>query len=67
MGRGPIFELDMNAMQVVSKNKRLVLSNVGLTLDESNANGLNQLLDISAFKAGPIGTVTVKISNSMLE
>jgi hypothetical protein len=66
LARAPLFDLDTNALDVLSKGKRVVLSNVGLTLNKNAADLLNQVFGVTAFTEGlPIGKAKVRITNSM--
>ena len=67
-GRAPLFNVDTSGVQVVTKGKKVTMSNVKLTLSQTAADALNQLFGVTAFTVNfPIGTATVRINNSKLE
>lgn len=65
--RAPVFELNTATAQVQAKGKKLTISNVGLTLTREGAILLNQLYGFDPYSEIPVGTATVKITNSRVE
>jgi hypothetical protein len=61
VGRLPLFTVSLPAVALpIPAVRRLVLSNVGLTLTSTAAQALNAAFDVTAFSAGiPIGNATL--------
>lgn len=68
VGRLPLFSVALPAVQLpLPAVRRLVLSNVGLTLTGTAAQALNASFGVSAFSAGiPVGTATLSANGIRL-
>lgn len=60
LARVPLFDINLSRSSIKLAGDDLTVRGVGLTLDKTAAAALNQIFNVSAFKAGlPIGTATV--------
>jgi hypothetical protein len=67
-GRVPLFKVDLSGSTVTQVGKRITISGVALTLSMEAAVALNQLFGVTAFTENfPIGTATIKVTNSKSE